>query len=290
MKKIKIAILGGSGYTAAELIKILLRHPGAQIEAITSRQEGTPLIGELHPSLLQRIDLRCENFNADDLKKRGIECAFGCLPHGTSQSLLPALLARDIRVVDLSADYRLRNPVDYRQWYGEEHHDLTNLGRAVYGLPEIYGDAINSAELIANPGCYPQSAILPLAPLVAGKHIALSDIIINSMSGVSGAGRTPKLTTLFPECNESVSAYSVGKHRHTPEIEQVLTDVAKEAVEVIFTPHLVPMDRGIFSTIYASPKRAWSEPELLQLYRSYYAKAPFCACSRIVACHQGYGL
>ena len=275
MDKIKIAILGGTGYTAVELIKILLRHPGVKIEAVTSRQEGTPLISETHPSLTKRLDLRLENFDADSLKKRGVQCAFGCLPHGASQSTLPSLLERGIRVVDLSADYRLRDPKSYQQWYGAEHHDLANLAHAVYGLPEIYGSTINSARLIANPGCYPQTGILGLAPLVAGKHIELKNIIVDSKSGVSGAGRTPKLTTHFPECNESVSAYNVGKHRHQPEIEQALSDVAGEPVEVIFTPHLIPMDRGIFSTIYATPFRAWNEAELLDLYRSYYAKAPF---------------
>ena len=134
----------------------------------------------------------------------GRACAFGCLPHGASQSTLPALLERDIRVVDLSADYRLRDPRKYQQWYGEEHHDTANLAQAVYGLPEIYGDKINSARLVANPGCYPQTGILPLAPLVAGKHIELTGIIVDSKSGVSGAGRTPKLPFHFPECNESV--------------------------------------------------------------------------------------
>jgi N-acetyl-gamma-glutamyl-phosphate reductase len=271
----KIAIIGGSGYTAAELIKILLRHPGAEIVAVTTRQEGTPHIAEIHPSLAARIDLRCEPFDVDGLLKRGVECAFGCLPHGVSMGTLPALLERGVRVIDLSADYRLRDPNLYAQWYGESHADLAHLAQAVYGLPEIYGNEIPTAQLIANPGCYPQTAILGLAPLAAGKHIELKNIIVDSKSGVSGAGRTPKLTTHFPECNESVSAYSVGSHRHQPEIEQALTDVAGEAVEVVFTPHLIPMDRGIFTTIYAEPRRAFSEPQLLELYREYYARAPF---------------
>src|SRR5438477_4658596 len=255
----KIAILGGSGYTAAELIKILLRHPDAEIVAVTSRQEDTPLISELHQSLTGRIDLRCEHFDADTLIGRGVECAFGCLPHGVSMSTLPALLDRGVRVIDLSADYRLQDPNVYAQWYGESHEDLAHLTQAVYGLPEIYGDEIATAQLVANPGCYPQTAILGLAPLVAGKHVALEGIIVDSKSGVSGAGRTPKLTTHFPECNESVSAYSVGSHRHTPEIEQALGDGAGEPVEVIFTPHLIPMDRGIFPTIHATPRRPVSE-------------------------------
>ena len=271
----KIAILGGTGYTALELLKILLRHPAADIVAVTSRQEGTPLVAESHPSLAGRVQLRMEPFNPDALRARGVECVFGCLPHGASMSQLPRLLERGVRVIDLSADYRLRDPNVYAQWYGESHHDLGNLARAVYGLPEIYGDEVRTAQLVANPGCYPQTAILGLAPLVAGKYVDPKNLIVDSKSGVSGAGRTPKLTTHFPECNESVAAYGVGQHRHTPEIEQALSDVAGEPVEVIFTPHLIPMDRGIFTTIYAVPHRGISEAQLLELYRAYYAEAPF---------------
>src|SRR6478672_10713816 len=271
----KIAILGGSGYTAAELIKLLLRHPHAEIAAVTSRREGTPSVADLHPSLLGRIDLRCEPFDADRLVARGVEVAFGCLPHGASMATLPALLQRGVRVIDLSADYRLRDPNVYAQWYGESHEDLAYLAQAVYGLPELYGDEIAAAQLVANPGCYPQTAILGLAPLVAGRNVELTGIIVDSKSGVSGGGRSPKLAFHFPECNESVSAYAVGTHRHTPEIEQVLADVAGEPVEVIFTPHLIPMDRGIFTTIYAVPRRPMTQNELLALYREYYTGKPF---------------
>jgi N-acetyl-gamma-glutamyl-phosphate reductase len=271
----KIAILGGTGYTACELIKILLRHPHAEIVAVTSRDEKMPGVAESHPSLAGRIKLRMEPFDADKLVAKGVECVFGCLPHGASSEAIAPLLQRGVRVVDLSADYRLRDPNVYAQWYGESHHDLANLAKAVYGLPEIYGDEIKNAKLVANPGCYPQTGILGLAPLVAGKYVGLKDIIVDSKSGVSGAGRTPKLAYHFPECNESVVAYNVGAHRHTPEIEQALSDVAGEPVEVIFTPHLIPMDRGIFTTIYATPHRAFTEAQLLDLYRAYYANAPF---------------
>jgi N-acetyl-gamma-glutamyl-phosphate reductase len=271
----KVAILGGSGYTAAELMKILLRHPHAEIVAVTSTQAGMPKVAELHPSLLGRIDLRCEPFDADKLVARGVTAAFGCLPHGVSMTTLPALLDRGIRVIDLSADYRLRDPNTFAQWYGESHEDLAHLAQAVYGLPELYADEIATAQLVANPGCYPQTAILGLAPLVAGRYVELTGIIVDSKSGVSGAGRSPKLPFHFPECNESVSAYGVGTHRHTPEIEQALTDVAGEPVEIIFTPHLIPMDRGIFSTIYAVPRRPVTEAGLLELYRDYFAGKPF---------------
>src|SRR5436305_12641342 len=183
----KVALLGGSGYTAAELIKILLRHPEAEVVAVTSRQEGTPLVAELHPSLTGRINLRCEPFDADRLVARGVECVFGCLPHGVSMGTLPALLERGLRVIDLSADYRLTDPNVYAQWYGESHSDLAHLAQAVYGLPELYGEELATAPLVANPGCYPQGAILGLAPLVAGGLIDLSSIIIDSKSGVTGA-------------------------------------------------------------------------------------------------------
>ncbi len=273
---IPVAILGGSGYTAVELIKIFLRHPQVEIRLITSTKEGTPAIEEMHPSLLGRLRLNCEPFSADRFVELGIQCAFGCLPHGVSIACVQPLIERGIRVIDLSADYRLRDPQQYQQWYEHAHADTANLQHAVYGLPEIYGEKIAKARLIANPGCYPQTAILGLAPLLARGYIHPKEIIVNSLSGVSGAGRTPKLNTLFPECNESISAYNIGKHRHTPEIEQVLTDIAGQPVEVIFSPHLAPMDRGIFSTIYATPLKAdWNESALLELYSQYYANAPF---------------
>ena len=271
----KIAILGGTGYTALELMRILLRHPAAEIVAVTSRQERSSAVAESHPSLAGRIDLRMEPFDPDRLVERGVECAFSCLPHGASSAAVAPLLQRSVRVIDLSADYRLRDPNLYAQWYGESHEDVVHLAQAVYGLPEIYGEEIAAAHLVANPGCYPQTASLGLAPLVAGKHIDLGSIIIDSKSGVSGAGRTPKQSTVFCECNESVSTYQVGRHRHTPEIEQVLSDVAGEPVEVLFTPHLVPMDRGILSTIYAAPTRSFSESQLLELYHTFYAHDPF---------------
>src|SRR5262249_17716976 len=169
--KVKVGILGGTGYTAAELIKILLRHPHAEIVAVTSRQEGTPLVAESHPSLTGRTALRMERFDADPRVARGRPCVFCCPPPGGSMGTPPALLQRGLRVIDLSADYRLRDPNVYARWYGESHHDLAHLAQAVYGLPEIYGEEIRTAQLVANPGCYPQPAILGLAPLVAGKHV-----------------------------------------------------------------------------------------------------------------------
>lgn len=273
MNRIPVAILGGSGYTAVELMKLLLRHPHAEIVAVTSR-DAQP-VADYHPSLLGRLDLTTQPFDPDALKALGVQCAFGCLPHGTSMASIPPLLERGIRVVDLSADYRLKDPTVYAEWYKETHHDPVNLAHAVYGLPEFWPERIRKARLIANPGCYPQTAIIGLAPLVAKRLIATDSIIIDSKSGVSGAGREPKKATHFPECNESVSAYGVGTHRHTPEIEQLLSEVAGSPVNVIFTPHLMPMDRGIFSTMYATPTRAVTEAELQDLYQSFYANKPF---------------
>jgi N-acetyl-gamma-glutamyl-phosphate reductase len=269
----KVAVLGGSGYTALELLKILARHPHAQVVAVTSR-DAAP-IGVTHPSLLARIDIVTEPFDADKLKAKGVEVAFGCLPHGASAEAVGPLLERGIRVIDLSADYRLKDGAVHRQWYGEPHHDPANVTHAVYGLPELYADAIRTAKLVANPGCYPQTGILGLLPLVRRGLVELDDIIVDSYSGVSGAGRTPKLNTHFPECNESLVAYGVGSHRHTPEIEQALSHVAGRPVSVIFTPHLAPIDRGIHSTIYATPTRPVTDAELLAATVEEYADAPF---------------
>jgi N-acetyl-gamma-glutamyl-phosphate reductase len=277
MSSVGVAVVGASGYASRELIRILLGHPGAKITAATSRQDEAPRLDALHPSLTGRIDLACEPFDAARIAERA-KVAFLALPHTASLAVVPALRDRGVRVIDLSADYRLTDAQVYADWYGHEHTDAEGLRRAVYGLPELYREAIPPADLIANPGCYTSTSILALAPLVAEDRIERTSIVIDAKSGISGAGRSPKLSTHFPECNESFSAYNVGKHRHTPEIDQVLTDVGRKSggpVEVIFTPHLVPMDRGIFATIYATPKGAATEHDLLALYRGFYERAPF---------------
>jgi N-acetyl-gamma-glutamyl-phosphate reductase len=274
---IGVAIVGASGYAARELIGILLGHPQVRITAATSRQDEAPRLDVLHPSLARRIDLTCEVFDADRIAERA-SFAFLALPHTASMAVVPALRQRGVRVIDLSADYRLTDAQVYADWYGHAHTDPEGLRTAVYGLPELLRERIPSAQLIANPGCYTSASILALAPLIADDLIERRSIIIDAKSGVSGAGRSPKLAYHFPECNESLSAYSVGRHRHTPEIDQVLTESAGgrgEPVEVIFTPHLVPMDRGIFATIYAQPKGPVTEHDLLALYRSFYERSPF---------------
>ncbi|MEE9603890.1 MAG: N-acetyl-gamma-glutamyl-phosphate reductase [Thermoguttaceae bacterium] len=269
-----IAILGATGYTALELIKILLRHPEAEIVAVTSRQQGEPPVAMVHPSLSGRLDLCLEDLSPAEVAARA-ECVFSCLPHGTSASVIPLLLDAGARVVDFSADYRLDDPEVFAQWYNQKHVDPDRLGKVVYGLPELFRKDIPEAPLVANPGCYPTSAILPLAPLLRGGLVEPQGIIVDSKSGVSGAGRTLKLTTHYPECNESICAYNIGRHRHTPEIEQILTTGSGKTVEIVFTPHLVPMDRGILTTTYSQPTGELTEERLLQTLRDFYAQEPF---------------
>jgi N-acetyl-gamma-glutamyl-phosphate reductase len=275
----RVAILGATGYTALELLKILLRHPAAQITAVTSRSE-TGHVSGVHPSLAGRLDLSFENLSPEQLAQRANVC-FCCLPHVASMEAVPKLLAAGLKVIDLSADYRLSDPGVYEQWYGHVHTDPTRLGSTVYGLPELFAGQIPGQELIANPGCYTSTSILALAPLLAAGLIEPQGIIIDAKSGVSGAGRSPKTNLLYAECNESISAYGVGTHRHQPEIEQVLGVVAKTPVDVIFTPHLTPMDRGILATIYATPTstpapaRCRGADELLSAMRVFYAGKPF---------------
>ena len=271
---ITVAVLGATGYTALEALKLLLRHPEAKVVAVTSRQEGRPPVSSVHPSLVGRIDLELEDLEPEEVGRRA-DCVFGCLPHCASAEILPRVLAGGARVVDFSADYRLDDAGSYLEWYGHEHPDPGRLGGTVYGLPELFRDRIVGQQLVANPGCYATSAILPLAPLVKAGLVEPTDIIIDYKSGVSGAGRQPKLMTHFPECNESMSAYNVGRHRHTPEIEQILARHAGIRPEVIFTPQLAPMDRGILSTIYARPTKTVTEADVMAVLREAYEPERF---------------
>jgi len=270
----RIAILGATGYTALELIKILLRHPGAEIVAVTSRQEGQPPISAIHPALTERLELRLEDLSPAEISARA-DCVFSCLPHGASSAVVPQLLAAGTRIVDFSADYRLNDPAVFEQWYNHKHTDPERLGKVVYGLPELFRAEIPGAQLVANPGCYPTSAILALSPLLKAGLIETGDIIVDSKSGVSGGGRSPKLTFHYPECNESISAYNIGRHRHTPEIDQLLSWAAGKPVEVVFTPQLVPMDRGILTTAYSRPVGDVNEEKLMQALQDFYAEEPF---------------
>ncbi len=271
---VRIGILGATGYTALELIKLLLRHPEADIRVLTSRQEGNPHVASVHPSLTGRLDLNLQNIDATAVAKE-TDFVFCCLPHAASAQAVADLLEGGVKVCDFSADFRLNDVDSYHQWYGGEHPAPQYIGKTAYGLPELFHDQIKEAKLVANPGCFPTSAILPLAPLVHEDLIEPTGIIVDSKTGVSGAGRTPKLPFHYPECNESITAYNVGKHRHMPEIDQIVLRSTGKEIEVIFTPHLAPMDRGILSTIYARPKRDVTEEKVMQTLSGYYENSPF---------------
>ncbi|MDR2168930.1 MAG: N-acetyl-gamma-glutamyl-phosphate reductase [Planctomycetaceae bacterium] len=274
MSKTRVVILGATGYTALELIRLLLRHPKVEIVGVTSREDKR-LVSQVHPSLSGLLDIPLEYLSADEIVSR-CDCVFSCLPHTASAKAIPELLACGVKAIDFSADYRLDSPEKFQFWYSEPHPDPDRLGNVVYGLPELFRQKIIETNLAANPGCYPTSAILPLAPLVKSNLIEPFDIIIDSKSGVSGRGRSAKLDSLYCECNESISAYSVGVHRHTPEIEQIISNVAGKQTTVIFTPHLTPMNRGILTTTYSTPKiQGLTKQNIIELLRIFYANEPF---------------
>ncbi|HEX6121183.1 MAG TPA: N-acetyl-gamma-glutamyl-phosphate reductase, partial [Dongiaceae bacterium] len=245
--KLRVAILGASGYTGAELVRLLSRHPQVAIVALTADRQAGKSAAEVFPHL-QVKDLPVLA-KIDDLDWGGIDFVFCCLPHGLTQEVV-AKLPRHLRIVDLSADFRLTDVGAYATWYGHEHHAPDLQKEAVYGLTEINRDAVRKARLVANPGCYPTSALLPLVPLLAERLIDADDIIIDAKSGVTGAGRDAKLGSLYAEVTEGIHAYGIAGHRHAPEIEQGLSEVAGRPIIVNFTPHLMPMSRGILASIY----------------------------------------
>jgi N-acetyl-gamma-glutamyl-phosphate reductase len=271
---IRVGILGATGYTALELIKLLLRHPEVELACLTSRQEGNPHVADVHPQLSGRVDMVLERLDPSAVADR-VDCVFSCLPHAASASAIGPILGGTTKVVDFSADYRLGDAAVYQLWYGQEHPDQDRVGKVAYGLPELFRKQLAGADLVANPGCYPTAAILGLAPLFKAKLITSDDLIIDAKSGVSGAGRTAKLLTHYPECNESIMAYGVGQHRHTPEIAQILSAAAGSDISVLFTPHLTPMDRGILSTSYARLSAGVAEPQVMNALREFYEHEPF---------------
>ncbi len=271
---IRVAILGATGYTAAELINILLRHPEVEIRVLTTRREERPHVREIHPRFTDRLDLRLENLPAEEVAPQ-CDCVFSCLPHRASALVAADYLRAGKRVVDFSADYRLLDVATFEKWYAVEHPDPARVGHTPYGLPELFADEIRAAQLVANPGCFPTLAILSLAPLLQNGLIEANDIIIDAKTGVSGAGRTPKPPFHFPECNESTMAYGVGQHRHTPEIDQLLGKAGGQKVSVVFTPHLTPMTRGMLATIYVRPSGSTTAETAMQTLREFYADKPF---------------
>jgi len=271
---IRVSIVGASGYTGRELIKILLKHPQVKIAYLTSETYKGKRISEVHKSLVGFIDKRFEKLDMAKVAQ-GSDFIFLALPHGKSQKPVAEFLKRGKKVIDLSADYRLKDKSLYEKWYGIKHSYPRLLKKAVYGLPEIYREEIEKSSLVANPGCYPTGVILGVAPLLAHRLGDGNSIIADAKSGVSGAGRTLDIAYHFSECHENLTAYSVGKHRHIPEIEQELSKISKEKITISFTPHLVPIDRGILSTIYLNLKGKVSFDKIWSLCKEYYRKAPF---------------
>ncbi len=271
---VKIAICGGSGYTGAELLRILSVHPEAVVTAVTSEKSAGKRVTDLFPHLVKYSGLVYEPMEKDRLLSKA-DIFFMALPHAASQEAVSFFFQQGKRVIDLSADYRLSDPVVYQEWYKTPHNYPNTLHRAVYGLPELYRKSVKKARLIANPGCYPTSAILALYPAIKEGLIDPDSIIVDSKSGTSGAGRKADVAVSFCEVNEGFKAYGVGVHRHTPEIEQEISKIAGRQLRIDFTPHLVPMDRGIVTTAYAKLTKPISTAKVLTLYEKRYSKEPF---------------
>ncbi|MCC6139040.1 MAG: N-acetyl-gamma-glutamyl-phosphate reductase [Nitrospira sp.] len=270
-KKFRIAIAGASGYAGAELVRLAAAHPYFDIAAVTSEKSAGQPVASIFPSLTGVVQHTFEALAPEALAERA-DALFLALPHTKSQEPVALCMKAGKLVVDLSADYRLKNVAAYEQWYQTPHAHPALLQEAVYGLPELHRTAIAKAKLVASPGCYPTAAILQLAPLFAKGLVQLDSIVIDAKSGISGAGRSPALPYHFPEAHESLEPYKIGKHRHIPEIEQELSGAmgAPGAVTIAFTPHLVPMNRGILSTAYCKLKTEMALPELRALYREFY--------------------
>jgi N-acetyl-gamma-glutamyl-phosphate reductase len=277
MERIKTAIVGASGYTGMELLRLLLVHPSVELVAATSRQEAGKSLASVFPRFrgAAGAELHFIEPDPDAIAATGAVVAFLALPHGVAAEIARALLERGVKVIDLSADFRLRDAGVYEEFYGHAHPAPDLLNEAVYGLPEVRAEEIKGARLIAAPGCYPTSILLPLLPLLRAGLLDASTIVANSMSGVSGAGRKADLTLLFCECNESVRAYGVPKHRHLSEIEQELSIAAAEKVTITFIPHLIPVNSGIVTTTTARLREGVDAAAVGEALEAAYAGEPF---------------
>lgn len=253
MKMIKASIIGASGYTGAELIRLLYEHPNAEIVSLIADSNAGKEIEEIYPHLASKGLPKLIKLDQADLSE--IDVAFCCLPHATSQEIIKSL-PEDLKVIDLSADFRLEDSAAYQEWYGKPHAATDLQKEAVYGLSEIYREKVKAARLVACPGCYPTSVLLPLLPLLEAGVVDKENIIVDSKSGITGAGRSAKVANLFAEINDNIKAYGIGGHRHIAEIEQELGNAASDKVQITFTPHVIPMNRGILSVIYVSGKAA----------------------------------
>jgi N-acetyl-gamma-glutamyl-phosphate reductase len=277
--KIRAAILGPTGYTGLYLIQLLLRHPNARITYLASHREELPDIADVFPQLHGRLEpgvSKCKPIDPEAIAREA-DVVFLGLPHRAAMAYVPTMLDAGVRVIDLSADYRLKDAALYEKTYGHKHEDLENLEDAVYGLPELFRDDLPGAMLVANPGCYPTSAALAIAPLLTANLVSPEGIVINGASGVTGAGRTPAPHLHFPELNESFCAYgSIGGHRHQPEMEQTLTTAYGSKVSLLFVPHLLPLDRGILQTVYLEPTGPdVTQEDLFEALEDAYDDEPF---------------
>src|ERR1041384_2721731 len=275
--KAKIGVLGASGYTGGELVRLLLRHPRVDIVLLTAERRAGQEMRNVFPQFSPFPLPRRVAVEGLDWAKAGLDVAFCALPHATTQKVIKELLAKapNTKVVDLSADFRLHDTAAYAKWYGHEHHAPDLQKEAVYGLTEIHRRDVRKARLVANPGCYTSCAELPLIPLIKNKAIELEEIVIDAKSGMTGAGRGAKEAMLFSEVSEGFHAYGVGHHRHMAELDQEFSLAAEREVVVTFTPHLVPMNRGILSTIYVRGRRGRTPEDLHAILLKSYLKEPF---------------
>ncbi len=271
---IRVAIIGASGYTGAESIRIILRHSEAELIYLTALPEECGAVENVFPQFKGRCNLQIEPLDLGKLSALA-DVALCCLPHKVSMGFVPKLLDAGLKVIDFSADYRLKNVGVYEEFYNVKHTDTANLARAVFGLPELFREQIRGADLVANPGCYPTGVLLAIAPLLKQGLIETESIIVNAVTGASGAGKNPSDKFHFPNMNENIFAYGIGTHRHMPEIEQIASEVAAKNVTVLFQPHVGPFDRGILSTVYCQPKQKVSSEQLLQFYNDFYNAEPF---------------
>jgi N-acetyl-gamma-glutamyl-phosphate reductase len=277
MKSKKVAIIGASGYSGEVLVQLLLNHPHAELVAVTSRQNAGQTLAQVFPKFASHPKSKSILFsepNAEVLAKQA-DVVFLALPHGVAAEFAVPLLNAGCVVIDLSADFRLKSAEVYKEFYAHEHPAPELLAKSIYGLPEIYREEIKKSLLIASPGCYPTSILLPLIPLLKAGLVKPAGIIADSMSGVSGAGRKAELDYLFVECNESVRPYGVPKHRHLSEIEEQLSLAAKTQVTIQFTPHLIPINRGILTTLYLEPAEKLTEEKISACYQKFYGNEPF---------------
>jgi N-acetyl-gamma-glutamyl-phosphate reductase len=273
----RVSIVGASGYSGLELTKLLVRHSRIQIEQLFANTMAGRRVADVHPMLGGRIDAVYAEYSPDAACASNL--VFIALPSGEAMNLIPELLNRGKKVVDLGGDFRLRDAAQYERYYHRPHRAPELLPNAVYGLPEWHGEAIKATSLLANPGCYPTGAILPLAPLLKERLILDEGIVVNSLSGVSGAGRSASTELSFAEVNESVRAYKVGQHQHIPEINEALQSIINRPVSVTFVPHLVPLTRGIYTSIYATLTKGVSSDDVNHAYRRAYDKASFIRVS-----------